>query len=121
MNGAMLDALHAELLGDLQEANAQLQKFRSDLPGVHALFKKDSDLAAAAMRAAFEDFHAAALALAEFIKLRKTEVIADIEQATVKNALTTKRALATFTKSFWILGALSVTNLVLVVAVLVFT
>jgi hypothetical protein len=114
-----LEALHAEMLGDLQELYVLLGEFRGDLPKLLAGLKTDADTAAAQVTEAFSDFHGQAMALAEFIKARKIEVLGDIEHATVRNAALTKSAFDGVTKYFWLLGALGAFNLLAVVLLLV--
>jgi predicted RNA-binding Zn ribbon-like protein len=106
-----LEALHAEMLGDLQQVHQLLGQLREDMPTLMAGLKTDADKASAEIRNAFLDFHGQGMALAEFIKARKTEVLRDIEHATVSNAAITKSALDGFTKYFWLLAALGVFDL----------
>lgn len=115
-----LEALHAEMLGDLQEVHTLLQLFRQDFPSLMDGLKKDGDAAAGVVKDSMVDFLAQSMALAEFIKLRKKEVLDDIEQSTIRNAQTTKRALGAFRRGLWALGALAGLNLVLTAVVLVY-
>lgn len=109
-----LEALHAEMLGDLQEVHLLLQALRSELPEVAAKLKSDSSEAAAVVSQACVDFQAQAFALAEFIKLRKGEVLEDIQHSTARNAAATKRALSAFNNMLWALAALGLMNLGLI-------
>jgi hypothetical protein len=112
-----LEALHAEMLGDLQEVHLLLQALRSELPEVAAKLKGDAGEAASAVNQACVDFQAQAFALAEFIKLRKSEVLEDIQHSTARNATTTKRALSTFSNMLWALAALGLMNFGLILYV----
>jgi hypothetical protein len=111
--GTKLDALHAEMLGDLQEVVQLLGSLRSEVPQLMAEIKKGGDDAAAAVGSACTDFQAQAFALAEFIKKRKAEVLEDIEQSTIRNAATTSKALRTFRRQLWVNAALGALNLLL--------
>lgn len=113
-----LDALHAEMLGDLQELFVLVKQFRADMPALLAGLRGDAAEAAATVTKSCEDFHGMSLALAEFIKLRKTEVLEDIEKSTMRNALTMQTALATFARSFLVLGVIGGLNLLALLALL---
>lgn len=112
------DALHAEILGDLQELIQLLERTRVEMPAIVEGLQGESQKATAQIERAFLDFHGQSLALAEFIKKRKEEMLADLEASNQRSAGVVKVALAAFRNSLWVLGGLSVVNLALTVAVL---
>lgn len=120
---ALVDALTAEMAADVLKLQAQLQELKDSMPGFLAGVKSDCDEAARKITASFDDFQASSLALAEFIKKRKAEVVADLAKSSADNEAATKRSLEKFTKHFWLIGAVCSASLLMnvaVVAVLLF-
>lgn len=111
-----LDALHAEMLGDLQELLQLLERVRGELPDVLATFKREGEGAAGTVREAFENFHAQSLALAEFMKARRQEVLADLEASTKKNVDVVRQGLAEFKNLLWAVLGVGTLNLVVLVS-----
>lgn len=120
MKNSLVDALNAEMLGDVQKIHTQLQSLKAEMPGFLNSVKTDCASAAGAMKKSFDDFHAQSIALAEFVKKRQIEVAGEIEKAHAVTAAATEKSLADFTKYFWLIAGIAAAGFFINLAVLIF-
>ena len=113
-----LDALHTELLTEVQTLSINVEALKVDLPKLTTdILESSVDLQTKATKAK-TDFEGMGHAL---IQVMKRNVEAEREASVLANAKAagaTKTALADFTKYFWLLAALGIINTLLVAALL---
>lgn len=115
---AILDALHAELLVDVQAATAEVAKLRTELPAILADIHGAAEALSGAAKTTTSDFEAMGHALVGVIRRHSVEEREAAALANLQSAKATKSALDQFTKNFWLLSGLTAVNALLLVTIL---
>jgi len=114
-----LDALHTELLIEVQTLSINVEALKVDVPKLTAEILESAVNLQTTANKAKTDFEGMGHAL---IQVMKRNVEAEREASVLANskaASATKTALVDFTKYFWLLAALSAVNVLLVAALLI--
>lgn len=115
---ALLDALHAELLVDVQRLAGEVHELQVQLPAITADIASSAEGVKVAARTAMTDFEAMGHGLMRAIRRQVDEERSASVTANAKSAQATKSALDQFTKYFWLLCGLTGMNTLLALAVL---
>lgn len=115
-----LDALHAELLIDVQLLTQNVEGFKESIPKAVADLEGAADGVKAAAKSATTDFEAIGHALISVLRRNVEEERVAAAKANHESAMTTKRALEQFTKNFWLLTGLTAVNCLMSLALIVF-
>ena len=115
---AMLDALHAELLVDVQELARNVEALKKDVPKLAADVLVSAEAVKAAASKSVADFQAMGQALLNVMNKNTDSERGAAIEANKKSAGATKVALEGFTKYFWLIAAIGGANLLLLVALL---
>lgn len=114
-----LDALHAELLVDVQTLVGAVATLKTELPAKLADIEASAEAVKASAKAATEEFQAMGHAL---VGVMRREIEAEREASALASrnaASTTKKALEQFTKNFWLLSGLTAANFLLGLAMVI--
>jgi hypothetical protein len=114
-----VEALHAELLGEVQELTLHVDQLSKNLPQLLNGVKEDAEAVRSSLEGGVENFKGACLAMAEFIKARKAEVVEDLDKASARNATTLRRSMGGVRKALWAVALLSGVNFVLMAVTLI--
>lgn len=111
--GSTVDALHAELLGDLAEIHKLVVDLKTTLPKLHADAKQDTEETAENLGRAFAEFKESSIAMVGYIKARQQETLGALNSAQEVVMTATQKTLGGFEKYLWIIGGLAVSNTLL--------
>lgn len=115
----IVDAVHAELLTDIQKLRLEVKQFTNEVPNLYNGVKKDVDESAKTVQKTFEDFHSMAQAIALHINKSRKEGEAHLTGIHKQNTDLIKKSLEPYTKYFWLLIGLSAANSILLVIALI--
>jgi hypothetical protein len=111
----LLDALHAELLTDVQRLAAEVHDVQLKLPAIVADIRASADAVKVAADKNLSDFEAMGHGLVKVMRQEVTAQRAASLKANDQAANATKGALGQFTKYFWLLiGLLGVNSVLLI-------
>ncbi|MDP9902418.1 hypothetical protein [Variovorax ginsengisoli] len=111
----LLDALHAELLTDVQRLAAEVEELNLKLPAITADMRGSAGAVTAAADKTLSDFEAMGHALVKVIRQEVVVHRAESIKANDQAANATRGALGQFTKYFWLLIGLLGANSILLV------
>ena len=106
-SSTLLDALHSELLGEVQALTANVMHLKAELPSITQALQDSAARMSAVAAKTLTDFEAMGHALLEVSAQRSADERGAAAVAHVQNARTTEAALERFTHYFWMLSALT--------------
>ena len=119
-SGKLLDALHAELLGDVADLTTSVRELKESLPRVTASTKQDCEAMIAQTEASFKVFKDSSIALVAYIKSKQIETLGEIDSAHTKVTTATQKTLSGFERVQWLMGGLCAINTLLLLAIVIF-
>jgi hypothetical protein len=115
---ALIEAVHAELLIDIQHLADEVHKLQLQLPAITADINGSAEGVKVAAGKALADFEAMGHGLVQVVRRQVEEERVASAKANAEAARATKSALEQFTKYFWLLCGLTCVNTLLVAAIL---
>ncbi|MDP9897345.1 hypothetical protein J2W32_006498 [Variovorax boronicumulans] len=113
-----LDALHAELLIDVQALAQNVEGFKGSIPKAVADIEGAAASVASATKSATSDFESMGHALIAILRRNISEERTAAIKANHESAMKTKHELEQFTKNFWLLTGLTAVNCLMLLALL---
>lgn len=114
----IVDAVHAELLTDLQKLRSDVQKFSDEIPTLYKSVQKDIEESSAKVQATFKDFHSMGEAVALHINKSRKEGMTEIQAVNKQNTDFITKSLEPYTKYFWLLIGVGAVNIVLLLFII---
>jgi len=115
----IVDAIHAELLTDIQKLRVEVKQFSDEIPVLYNGVKKDVDESSKIVQKTFEDFHSMGQAIALHINKSRKEGESHLGEIFKKNTDLITKSLEPYTKYFWLLIGLSAANGILLIITLI--
>src|SRR5699024_2811752 len=110
----MLDAVHVELLTDVQKLRLEVKEFTEEIPKIYNSVKEDVEASSLEVKSTFNDFKSMTEALALHVNTNTKKTLN--ETKTVNDNLTNQitKTFEPYTKYFWLLIGITTLNSLLI-------
>lgn len=113
-----IDALHAELLGDLALMLQHVQELKQGLPRLAADTREEAVAITEHLTAAFDEFRQSSISLVGYVKAKQLETMGDVQSAHGSMLDGARRSLQGFERVQWLIAGLVGSNVLLTVLLL---